>query len=181
MQVFYMPIVHQRRDNKKTYIWNVDHHTHTCTNTHNLISNCIMLQLSQINTPTLIWSIAPSIHHLEATRMPATKSSWVAAYKERYKLKSVILDKLIASPLQRPYDSGSEPEVGNTPWRGQLAHWMVHCEYTCYPCSTDPAGKSWSVDHSLQELTHNQRWRHCWNQYLRTNKNAHFSLLTFEN
>ena len=126
MQVFYMPIVHQRRDNKKTYIWNVDHHTHTCTNTHNLISNCIMLQLSQINTPTLIWSIAPSIHHLEATRMPATKSSWVAAYKERYKLKSVILDKLIASPLQRPYDSESEPKVGNTYWRVQLAHWMVH-------------------------------------------------------
>ena len=79
MQVFYMPIVHQRRDNKKTYIWNVDHHTHTCTNTHNLISNCIMLQLFQTNTPTLIWSIAPSIHDLEATRMPATISSSVAA------------------------------------------------------------------------------------------------------
>ena len=51
----------------------------TCTNTHNLISNCIMLQLFQTNTPTLIWSIAPSIHDLEATRMPATISSSVAA------------------------------------------------------------------------------------------------------
>ena len=47
-------------------------------------------------------------------------------------------------------------------------------EYICYPCSTDPAGKSWSVDHTLQELTHNQRWRHWRNQYLGTSKNADF-------
>ena len=29
MQVFYTPIVHQRRDKKKTHKWNVNHHTHT--------------------------------------------------------------------------------------------------------------------------------------------------------
>ena len=29
MQVFYTPIVHQRRDKKKTHKCNVNHHTHT--------------------------------------------------------------------------------------------------------------------------------------------------------